>query len=133
MPYVTLLIAGLHGLLLLALVVPIVKIRRGRKIGLGDGGDAELLRRIRAHANFIEYVPTVLVVLALLELSGGDRRVVAVLGAALLFARIAHAFGLTRSAGYSKGRFTGTLLTWTVVFVASAYAVVLAALHFVVA
>ena len=62
MPIVTLLIAGLHGLVLPALVVPIVRIRRGRRIGLGDGGDAELLRRIRVHANFIEYVPTVLIV-----------------------------------------------------------------------
>lgn len=130
MPYVTLLIAGLHGVLLLALVVPIVQLRRGRKIGLGDGGDAELLRRIRAHANFTEYVPTVLVVLALLELSGGDRRVVAALGVGLLLARVAHAFGLTHSAGYSKGRFTGTLLTWAVLFLASAYAVGLSAMHF---
>lgn len=131
MPYITLIIAGLHGLLLLALVMPIVKIRRGRKIGLGDGGDAELLRRIRAHANFIEYVPTVLVVLALLELSGGDRRAVAVLGVTLLVARIAHAVGLTQSGGYSKGRFTGTLLTWIVVALASTYAVVLAAMHLI--
>ncbi|GAB2515892.1 MAPEG family protein [Lysobacter humi (ex Lee et al. 2017)] len=129
MPVVTLLIAGLHGLLLLALLWPIVRVRRGRKIGLGDGGDPELLRRIRVHANFIENVPFALVLLALLELGGLAKVAVAALGLVLLGARLAHAAGLGASAGYSKGRFWGTLLTWIVVLVGSLLAILSAAIH----
>lgn len=125
MPSVTLVIAGLHGLLLLALVLPIVRLRRGRRVGLGDGGDRELMRRIRVQANFVEYVPVLLVLIALLELGGLDRRLVALLGATLLVARLLHAQGLGRSEGVSFGRFWGTALTWLVLLAASAAAIAL--------
>ena len=39
----------------------------------------------------------------------------------LLLGRLLHAFGLSRSGGYSFGRFTGTVLTW-LVFLAMALA-----------
>ena len=70
MPKITLLFASLHALLLLTLVAPISRHRHQHKIGLGDGGDVALARKIRAHANFIEFVPIALLLLALLELSG---------------------------------------------------------------
>jgi hypothetical protein len=124
-PAVTLVVAGAHGLLLLALLWPIVRLRRGRKVGLGDGGDRELLRRIRIHANFVEHVPMLLVLLALLELAGLDRRIVATLGGVLLVARLLHAQGLRRSEGYSLGRFWGTLLTWVVLLAGSVLAIAL--------
>lgn len=130
-PSVTLLVAGLHGLLLLALVVPIVRLRRGRKIGLGDGGDRLLLRRIRVHANFVEYVPMLLLLLALLELGGLDRRIVGLLGAVLLVARLLHAHGLGHHEGYSFGRFWGTFLTWLVLLASSALAIAMAVSHLV--
>lgn len=125
MPVVTLVVAGLHGLLLLVLLLPIVKLRRGRKVGIGDGGDRELMRRIRVHANFVEYVPMLLVLLALLELGGLDRRVVGVLGTLLFAGRLLHARGLGRSEGYSKGRYWGTLATWSVLLAASLAAIAL--------
>ncbi|GAB1596361.1 MAPEG family protein [Lysobacter claricitrinus] len=128
MPVVTLLVAGLHGLLLMSLLWPIVALRRGRKIGLGDGGDPQLLQRIRVHANFIENVPFALVLLALLELGGLDRMWVAVLGGVLFVARSLHALGLSRSSGYSFGRFWGTFLTWSVITTSSLLAVVRAAM-----
>lgn len=126
-PSITLLIAGLHGLLLFALLLPIVRLRRGRKVGLGDGGDRQLLRRIRVHANFVEYVPMLLVLLALLELGGLDRRVVVALGGVLFVGRLLHAQGLGRSEGKSFGRFWGTLLTWFVLLSGSVLAIALSA------
>lgn len=125
-PSVTLLFTGLHGLILLGLVMPIVRLRRGRRVGLGDGGDRELLRRIRAHANFIEYVPILLVLLTLLEIGGLDRRVVATLGTMLIVGRLLHARGLSRSEGKSFGRMWGTLLTWSVLVIGSSLAIWLA-------
>lgn len=112
MPTVTLLFASLHALLLMALVVPIVLHRRRHHIGLGDGGDAVLARRMRVQANFIEYVPLALLLLALLELSGLAKPWVWGFGGVLLLGRVLHAVGLSGSAGTSKGRFYGTLLTW---------------------
>lgn len=127
MPIVTLVVAGLHGLLLLALLQPIVRLRRGRRVGIGDGGDRELLRRIRVHANFVEYVPMLLVLLALLELGGLHRGLVAVLGGLLLVGRLLHAHGLGRSEGTSFGRFWGTALTWLVLLAESLAAIALGA------
>lgn len=127
MPVVTMLVAGLHGLLLLVLLMPIVAARRGRRIGLGDGGDAVLLQRIRVHANFVEYVPFALLLLALLELGGLDRVWVAALGGVLFVGRVLHAIGLSRSAGVSFGRLWGTVLTWGMVLTASLVAIARAA------
>jgi len=121
MPKITLLFASLHALLMLGLVLPIARHRHARRIGLGDGGDTLLARRIRVHGNFIEHVPFALLVLALLELCGLAPTWLWDFGGALLLGRILHALGLSRSGGYSFGRFAGTTLTW-LVFLAMALA-----------
>lgn len=114
MPKISLLFASLHVLLMLILAVRVVGYRRAQKIGIGDGGDKLLARRVRVHANFIEYVPLALLMLALLELSGLPAAWLWALGGTLLVSRILHAAGLSRHSGYSIGRFWGTLLTWIV-------------------
>ncbi|HQW58876.1 MAG: MAPEG family protein [Thermomonas sp.] len=112
MPKVTLLFAALHVLLMLALAVPIARHRHAHKVGLGDGGDKLLARKIRVHGNFTEYVPLALLVLALLEACGLAAAAVWGFGGVLLLGRLLHAAGLSGSGGYSKGRFWGTALTW---------------------
>ena len=114
MPAITLLFAALHVLLMLALLVPISRYRHQHSIGIGDGGDPVLLRKIRVHANFIEQVPLALLMLALLELSGVWPSLLWLFGASLLIARVMHASGLSRRPGYSFGRFWGTAITWSV-------------------
>lgn len=114
MPTITLLIATLHVLLLLALLVPISLHRSRHRIGLGDGGDLVLLRKIRVHANFVEHVPLALLMLALLELGGLSPPWLWLLGAGLLLARVMHAASFSRRPGYSFGRFWGTAITWGV-------------------
>ncbi|MDQ3494142.1 MAG: MAPEG family protein [Pseudomonadota bacterium] len=111
-PTVSLLFAALHALLLIGLSLSVVLQRRSARVGLGDGGDAVLARRIRVQANFIEYVPLALLLLALLELGGLARMWVWAFGSVLLLGRVLHAVGLSGSAGTSKGRLYGTLLTW---------------------
>lgn len=112
MPTITLLFASLHVLLMLGLALPIARHRHARRIGLGDGGDTLLARRIRVHGNFIEHAPFALLMLALLESCGLAPMWLWGFGSVLLIGRMLHAFGLSRSGGYSVGRFTGTLLTW---------------------
>ncbi len=114
MPKITLLFAALHLLLLIVLAVPISLHRRSNKIGIGDGGDMRLARKIRVHANLVEYVPIALLMLALLELSGLGALWLWWLGSLLLLARAMHAIGFSRKVGYSFGRFWGTALTWLV-------------------
>jgi uncharacterized membrane protein YecN with MAPEG domain len=114
MPKITLLFASLHALLLLALIAPISRHRHRHRIGLGSGGDPVLARKIRVHANFIEFVPIALLMLALLELAGLRATWLWTFGSALLLARVMHAIGLSRHAGYSFGRFWGTALTMLV-------------------
>lgn len=113
-PKITLLFAALHALLMLALAARVAFHRHSQKVGLGDGGDKHLMRKIRVHANFVEYVPVALLLLALLELSGLSAIWLWSLGGILLFARVLHVIGLSQRSGYSFGRFWGTLLTWGV-------------------
>ena len=67
---------------------------------------------MRVHANFGEYVPLALLMLALLELAAVSTTWLWTFGIALLVARVLHAVGLGGSSGYSLGRFAGTLLTF---------------------
>ena len=119
MPRITLLFAALHGLLLLVLVGRVSRLRHGRRIGFGDGGDPELARAIRVHGNFVEHVPFALLLLGLLELAGLPAPWLWAFGSALLLSRLMHAAGLSRSSGASFGRFYGTALTWTLILAMS--------------
>jgi len=111
---ITLLFASLHILLMLVLAARVVGHRRAHKIGIGHGGDKDLARKVRAHGNFIEYVPLALLMLGLLEISHLSASWLWGLGGTLLLARVLHAYGLSRHAGVSPGRFWGVILTWAV-------------------
>ena len=115
---VTMITAGLLGLLLLFLGGYVIAGRVSFKIGLGDGGNPAMQRRMRAQANFVEYVPMAVILIALMENAGiGPHWLVALLGAVLVVARIWHAQGLLSSSGTSAGRFVGTNLTVLVILV----------------
>ena len=126
MPRITLLFAGLHALLLLGLSARVSRWRRSAQTGIGHGKHPDLARAIRVQGNFIEYVPITLLLLALLELSGLQRGWLLAGGSALFLGRLLHAWGLSRTEGVSFGRFTGILLTWSVLLAASIAALWLA-------
>ena len=60
---ITLLYAALCTLLVLALAGRVMAYRLTHKVGLGDGGHGDLQRRIRAHANAVEYLPLALLLM----------------------------------------------------------------------
>ena len=68
----------------------------------GDGGQERLNWRIRAHANFAEYVPLVLLVIALLEAAGVSRAAIQVLLLVLIAARIVHPIGMMARDGSAQ-------------------------------
>lgn len=108
---ITMLYAGLCTLLILALAGRVIAGRWRHKVGLGDGGNSELSRLVRAHANAVEYVPLALILLGGLELNGYADWLVHAFGATLFGSRLLHAWGLATSGGTSPGRFLGTVLT----------------------
>ncbi|WP_395611693.1 MAPEG family protein [Allosphingosinicella sp.] len=93
---ITLTIAAAAAVLHIWLAGRVSALRNSQKVSIGDGGNEALIRRMRAHANYGENAPIFLILLALLELAGGDPRIL--WGAAILFviARILHAFGMDR-------------------------------------
>ena len=120
---ITLFYAGLCTLLVLALAGRVIARRMQAKIGLGDGGDGELNRRIRAHANAIEYRPLALLLLGGMELNGYPDLAIHAFGATLLASRVLHAWGLSRSSGRSLGRFAGTALTLLLMLAMALFAI----------
>ena len=119
---VTGLYAALCALVVLALALRVIALRWSTKTGLGDGGDRGLARAIRVHGNAIEYVPLALILMLIAELGGANHALIHGCGIALVAARIAHAFGLARSAGASPGRMVGTTVTFVVIAVLAAAA-----------
>lgn len=91
---ITSLFAGLLTLMMVPLSLQVSLRRAGLNTTFGDAGDEMLRRRIRAHGNFIEYVPTGLIALGLVEWSGAPTLFVWVLGTALVGARMLHSYGM---------------------------------------
>jgi uncharacterized protein len=85
--------AGLLGLLAVSLTVSVGRLRMQKKIYLGDGGDPAMLAAIRAHGNFMEYVPLCLLLIYIVS-DFYSFWYVAVLSLVLLLSRVLHAGGL---------------------------------------
>jgi uncharacterized membrane protein YecN with MAPEG domain len=105
--------AGLLAFWFLILSVRVVQ-RRQAGIVLGDGGDARMLRLIRGHGNFAEYVPLILLMMALLELGHTSTYVLHALGLGLLAARLLHGLALSFTQHFRFGRLFGAALTFLV-------------------
>lgn len=114
MPKIAALYAAVLSLLVVILALRVALYRLRHRIGTGDGGDSELLRRVRAHGNAIETIPIGLVLLLLLELCGATPWGLHLAGAGLVLARVLHAVGLSRSTGASAERASGATLTFLV-------------------
>jgi len=123
---VTLTTAGLCGLILMALSVRVIQVRGSAKVSLGDGGDPLLLSRIRAHANFAEYVPIILILMGLIESFDANRTLLGVLGVGLVLARIVQAIGMGMPAP-NVARVAGTAMTFIILIVTSIWALVISA------
>lgn len=123
----TALYAGILGLIYFALSANVIRYRFSLQVALGDGGHPSLARAIRAHANFAEYVPLTLLLIALAEALLARQLLIHLLGGGLVFARAAHGWGLARNTGASPGRMIGTILTMVILFAASVLAI---AAHF---
>jgi uncharacterized membrane protein YecN with MAPEG domain len=101
------------------------KLRFDAKILHGDGGNALLMQRMRAQANFIENTPLMLILVGAIEMTGKGGTWLAVVGSVYMLARVSHAFGMD-SAGPNPFRAVGFLVTALTLLGLSTVAVLIA-------
>lgn len=85
---------GAAALINFWLAMRVGQLRIARRVSIGDGGDRQVLARMRAHANFAEYAPIVLILIALIEFAVGTQLWLWAVAASFIVARILHGFGM---------------------------------------
>ena len=113
-PFYAALLAGLY----IFLSLRVIGMRVKGQVGLGDAGNPKLQRAIRAHANFAEYVPLALILLAFLEMRKGGPLLLHALSLSLLTGRALHAYGVSQENEDYRLRVTGIILTVATIAVA---------------
>ena len=122
LPSITAAYLGLLALLYLVLGLQVARLRRGHRVLFGDGDNIKLRSAIRAHANFVECVPIIVLMVAMLEMSGMPALRVHLLMGALLVARLLHPLGMyvgPRTLQFQICRVGGILLTLLVMLAAA--------------
>jgi len=102
--------AGINLLILLVLAVNCSRGRMKHGISVGDDGNPQFLKTLRAHANAVEYIPAMLIALSLIAAMGAPALLIHAIGGPFTFGRLAHAQGMT-AAGVGLGRRVGAMLT----------------------
>jgi uncharacterized protein len=97
-----------------------ILMRFSARVPVGDGGDRELLRRMRVHANFAEYVPFALLLMGLAESLALNAGLLHGIGIVLALGRYAHAYGMSRRKDILPLRTGGMIATLSVLIVLAA-------------
>lgn len=124
MPKITLLYAGIFGLMSIGIAFQAGSLRGQTNISIGDGGNRELLLAMRRHANFVEVVPLALIIIALLEMNGVPALAIHALCASLVLFRLSHAFGIKPDTVKGAGRAIGAAGSALVMLVASIWTII---------
>jgi uncharacterized membrane protein YecN with MAPEG domain len=97
--------AGLNGLILLWLAVHVTMVRGREKVMIGDGGNPVMIRAMRGMANFIEFVPLILLQMTLMAALGAPAWLIHVFGISLTLGRVAHGWHFSRddAPGWQRG------------------------------
>jgi uncharacterized membrane protein YecN with MAPEG domain len=111
--------AALFGLLFVALSVRTLRLRGKLRIPVGDAGNQQMLRGIRVHANFAEYVPLALLLIYFTEIQGASARFIQIVCLCLLAGRLSHAYGVSQMKEKLYFRIFGMTLTLGVIIVVS--------------
>jgi len=108
-------VTALYGSLLAlvgSVLGALVSIQRPKlKVSLGDGGHQALIEANRRHMNWLENVPLLVTLLAIIELNGASSVWLHTLGLTLLVGRLIHPFGISAEWSFRVPRFVGSLAT----------------------
>lgn len=102
--------AGAAALINIWLAMRVGQVRGEHKVSIGDGGNEAVIARMRAHANFVEYTPFVLLLIALIEFASGTSWWLWLVASVYLLGRVAHGLGMGSSSPL-KLRMVGTIIT----------------------
>ena len=111
--------AALLSILFVALSIRTIRMRRSLKIAIGDSDNPAMLRAMRVHSNFAEYVPLAILLMALVEVGGAATWAVHGLGLLLLAGRLSHAYGVSQIKEVFAFRIAGMVMTFTTILCAS--------------
>ncbi|HQS70163.1 MAG: GST-like protein [Novosphingobium sp. 28-62-57] len=107
---ITLCAAAAAAVINIWLSIRIGMLRTAKKISIGDGGDMDLIARMRAQANFIENTPIMLVLIAAIELARTGNVWLMGVAAIYMLGRVAHGIGMD-GGPLGSLRIVGTLTT----------------------
>jgi len=104
--------ASLLAALYIFLSLRVIRMRRRERVAVGDGNNLRLRRAIRVHANFAEYVPLALILLAFVEMQRSPALLVHGLCLSLVIGRAIHAYGVSQEKENYRLREAGMALTF---------------------
>jgi hypothetical protein len=113
--------AALFALLFVALSVRTLRLRRSLRIAIGDSGNETMLRAMRVHSNFAEYVPFSLLLILLVETQGANPLLIHGLCLCLFLGRLSHAFGVSQTKENYRYRVFGMALTFATLVASAAF------------
>jgi uncharacterized membrane protein YecN with MAPEG domain len=111
--------AAACALINLWLTIRVGQVRRAEGISIGDGGNPRLIARMRAHLNFAEFAPFVLILIALIELASGTENWLWAVAGLFVLGRILHPLGMD---GMRHARVIGISITLLVLLGLALYA-----------
>lgn len=120
MMMITPLYGAILALVFITLSIRTIILRGRHEVALGHGNAEELLRAIRVHGNFAEYVPLALLLIWMLESIGGSIWLIHGLAILLLTGRLIHAYGVMQTDENLKFRVVGMVMTFTTLLIAAA-------------
>lgn len=97
----------------LALSRRVIVLQQAAQVPLGDGGDWELTRAMRAHTNCAKYAPLGITLIGHAESLPVPALIVHALGLSLVAGRIVHAYGVSQESENFRFRVSGMGLTFT--------------------
>ena len=95
------------------LMIRCSSVRVSARIIHGDDGNSLMMKRMRAHANFTESAPLVLILIGAIELAGKGGLWLSAVAGIYLLARVAHPIGMDRDTAnpFRAGGAAITMLT----------------------
>ena len=111
--------AAVLALIFVALGIRTLRLRRRLGVIIGDAGNPAMLRAMRVHGNFAEYVPISLLLLWFLEQQGAGAVFLNAMGLCLVAGRLVHAWGVSHVKEDLRFRVVGMTLTFAVIVSAS--------------
>jgi uncharacterized membrane protein YecN with MAPEG domain len=118
---ITPIFAAVLSLMFIFLSVRTLRLRRRLKIPVGDTGNLEMLRAVRAHGNFAEYVPLTLLLIYFVEQAQAQSWLVYSLGLMLTLGRVSHSYGVSQLNENFTFRVFGMACTFNTIGISALY------------